>query len=223
MTQPARVVLTAPAFIKGWLIATTLWVGVLFLVVAFGYGVPTLLSGTDAGHLWGVAGMVLLYGYGIALVFAAPLAWVLAYLLRPVSKQWIHVAAFFLVPALLRRIRRRKLRYAAAWTTGLAAAAAVPYLALFLFFAILTAAIASDYVRVDASGGQSVLITQDHFDGHSVDIYTRHDDTHYRRNRSAPELAGWPRVKDQNCRLAAVGDELQLTCSSGTVVISQGR
>jgi hypothetical protein len=71
MTQPARVVLTAPAFIKGWLIATTLWVGVLFLLVALMYGVPTLLSGSDAGHLWGVAAMVLLYGYGIALVFAA--------------------------------------------------------------------------------------------------------------------------------------------------------
>jgi hypothetical protein len=100
MTQPARVVLTAPAFIKGWLIATTLWVGVLFLLVALMYGVPTLLSGSDAGHLWGVAAMVLLYGYGIALVFAAPLAWVLAYLLRPVTRQWIHVAAFFAVPTL---------------------------------------------------------------------------------------------------------------------------
>jgi hypothetical protein len=93
------VVLTAPAFIKGWLIATTLWVGVLFLMVALMYGLPTLRSGTEAGHLWGVAAMVLFYGYGIALVFGAPLAWVLAYLLRPVSKQWIHVAAFFTVPA----------------------------------------------------------------------------------------------------------------------------
>jgi hypothetical protein len=93
-----KVVLRAPAFIKGWLIATTLWVGVLFLVVVVMYAVPTLLSGTDGGHLWGVAAMVLFYGYGIALVFGAPLAWVLAFLLRPIRNQWLHVAAFFVVP-----------------------------------------------------------------------------------------------------------------------------
>ena len=44
--------------------------------------------------------MVLMYGYGIALAFAAPLAWVLGYLLRPVENQWIHVAVFFAAPTL---------------------------------------------------------------------------------------------------------------------------
>ncbi|QDG68112.1 hypothetical protein NIBR502772_19585 [Pseudarthrobacter sp. NIBRBAC000502772] len=107
--------------------------------------------------------------------------------------------------------------------SSLAAAAAVPYLALFLFFAVLTAAMASDYVKVEAPGGPWVLITQDPFDGDSVDIYTRHDDTHFRWSRSAPELAGWPRVEDQNCSLGAIGDELPLTCRFGAVVISQGR
>jgi len=182
--------------------------------------VAAALIGWSGESLAGVAAAAA--GEKLIFFVAVPVASVGAWF-RVLALLVVAAGLIFLVPALLRRIRRRKLRYAAAWTTGLAAAAAVPYLALFLFFAILTAAIASDYVRVDASGGQSVLITQDHFDGHSVDIYTRHDDTHYRRNRSAPELAGWPRVKDQNCRLAAVGDELQLTCSSGTVVISQGR
>lgn|SRR6478672_6981177 len=37
------VVLDAYAFIKGWLIATSLWVGVLLLLVAAGYGVPATL------------------------------------------------------------------------------------------------------------------------------------------------------------------------------------
>lgn len=71
----------AGGVIKGWLIATTLGVGVLFLLVMGMYGVPILRSETDAGHLWGVGLAVLFYGYGIALVVRGPLAWVLAYLL----------------------------------------------------------------------------------------------------------------------------------------------
>jgi hypothetical protein len=96
-----RVVLDAYAFIKGWLIATSLWVGVLLLLVAAGYGVPALRDGTDAGHVWGLLGMAILYGFGVSLVVAAPLAWVLAYLLRPVRNQWIHIGAFFAVPTLV--------------------------------------------------------------------------------------------------------------------------
>lgn len=93
-----RVVLDAYAFSKGWLIATSLWVGVLLLLVAAGYGVPALRDGTDAGHVWGLLGMAILYGFGVPLVVAAPLVWVLAYLLRPVRNQWIHIGAFFAVP-----------------------------------------------------------------------------------------------------------------------------
>lgn len=95
-----RVVLDAYAFIKGWLIATSFWVGVVLLLVAAGYGVPASRDGTDAGHVWGFLGMVILYGFGVSLVVAAPLAWVLAYLLRPVRNQWIHIGAFFAVPTL---------------------------------------------------------------------------------------------------------------------------
>ncbi|MET3923207.1 hypothetical protein [Arthrobacter sp. UYEF20] len=95
-----RVVLDAYAFIKGWLIATSLWVGLLLLLVAAGYGVPAARDGTDAGYVWGYLGIVVFYGFGVSLVFAAPLAWVLAYLLRPVRNQWIHIGAFFTVPTL---------------------------------------------------------------------------------------------------------------------------
>src|SRR6476659_2293104 len=96
-----RVVLDAYAFIKGWLIATSLWVGLLLLLVAAGYGVPASRDGTDASHVWGFLGMVILYGFGVSLVVAAPLAWALAYLLRPVRNQWIHIGAFFAVPTLV--------------------------------------------------------------------------------------------------------------------------
>ncbi|ALV43215.1 hypothetical protein AU252_20320 [Pseudarthrobacter sulfonivorans] len=100
MTGQHRVVLDASSFIKAWLIATTLWVGVMLIVALLAYGVPTVLSGEDAVHLWGAGLALAFYGYGIALVFAAPLAWVLAYLLRPVRQQWIHITAFFAVPTL---------------------------------------------------------------------------------------------------------------------------
>jgi len=95
-----RVVLDADAFIKGWLIATSLWVGLLLFLVAANYGVPAARDGTDSGHVWGLLGMVVLYGFGVSLVFAAPLAWVLAYLLRPVRNQRIHIGAFFAAPTL---------------------------------------------------------------------------------------------------------------------------
>ena len=95
------VILDAYTFIKGWLIATSLWVGVLMLLVAAYYGVPAAWDGTDTGHVWGFLGMAILYGFGVSLVVAAPLAWVMAYLLRPVRNQWIHNGAFFAVPTLV--------------------------------------------------------------------------------------------------------------------------
>ena len=81
------VLLDAYAFIKGWLIATSLWVGVLLLLVAAYYGVPAARDGTDAGYVWGFLGMVVFYGFGVALVFAAPLAWVLARVPYNVAKR----------------------------------------------------------------------------------------------------------------------------------------
>lgn len=94
------VVLDAYAFIKGWLIATSLWVGLLLLLIAASYGVTGAREGGDAGHVWGLLGLAVLSGFAASLVFAAPLAWVLAYLLRPVRNQKIHIGAFFLVPTL---------------------------------------------------------------------------------------------------------------------------
>jgi hypothetical protein len=95
------VVLDAYAFIVGWLIATSLWVGVLLFLVAAGLGVPAARDATDAGYVWGLLGMAILYGFGVSLVVAAPLACVLAYLFRPVQNQWIHTGAFVVVPTMV--------------------------------------------------------------------------------------------------------------------------
>lgn len=100
------------------------------------------------------------------------------------------------VPALIRRIRRKWIRRTVGWTSALASAAATPFVGLLFFFAVLVAAGSGDYVKVVALDGQSVLITQDDFDGDVVNIFTEHDDFTYKFGREAPELTGWPRVKD---------------------------
>ena len=84
------VILTGRALFKGWAITTTLWL----------VGLDIVLAATSQGFLLDLALMVLMYGYGIALVTGVPLAWILGRLLRPIRNQWIHVAAFFIVPTL---------------------------------------------------------------------------------------------------------------------------
>lgn len=46
-----------------------------------------------------------------------------------------------------------------------------------------------------------MLVTQDGFDGDIVNIYSEHDATHYIFNQQARSLAGFPRVKDNDCHL----------------------
>lgn len=93
-------ILDAYAFIKGWLTGTSLGLVLLLCWVSASYGAPDGREGTGAGRIWGLLGIATLYGVGVALVFAAPLAWILAYLLRPIQDQRIHVGAFFVVPTM---------------------------------------------------------------------------------------------------------------------------
>jgi hypothetical protein len=129
------------------------------------------------------------------------------------------VGLFLLLPELIGRIASKALRRTVGWTTVAAAAAAVPYVGLISVFALLGAVGIADTVKVTAADGRSVLITQDGFDGDRVDIYTEHDELHYKRIRSAPEISGWPRVKDQDCQLDTAGGELRLTCGAITSVV----
>lgn len=95
------VVLGPFAFIKGSLIAVTLWVVPLCLIVVMQELIAAPQSENGQNYVLGIAFMVLWYGFGIALLAAAPLAWILGYLLRPVLNQRIHVAMFFAVPTLV--------------------------------------------------------------------------------------------------------------------------
>ncbi len=101
----------------------------------------------------------------------------------------------------------------------MAAAAAVPYVGIVFVLAYLGAFGIGDTVKVVATDGQSVLVTQDGFDGDSVDIYSPHDELHYKWVRSAPEISGWPRVKDRDCHLESLDKELQLTCGATALVV----
>lgn len=49
--QSYKVVLDFYGFLKGWLIATSLWGGLLLLVVTAFYVVPGVRSGTDDRHV----------------------------------------------------------------------------------------------------------------------------------------------------------------------------
>ncbi|WP_455834090.1 hypothetical protein [Pseudarthrobacter siccitolerans] len=119
---------------------------------------------------------------------------------------------------LIRRIPKKALHHIIGWSTVAAAAAAVPAYGLMLLFAAFGSFGVGETVKIVAADGTSVLVTQDGFDGDTVVIYTQHDEFHYRFARDAPEISGWPRVKDQNCRLDTAGG-LQLICGEKTVMV----
>ncbi|MCY1675888.1 hypothetical protein OVA06_14440 [Pseudarthrobacter sp. SL88] len=139
---------------------------------------------------------------------------------------WFLIVAFLsgpaglmlLLPALIRRIPRKVPRRIVGWSAGVAAAAAVPYLGVVFVFAALGAFGVGDTVKITAVDGQSVLVTQDGFDGDSVAIYGQHDGFHYKRVRDASEISGWPRVKDRGCRLETAGGP-QLVCGTKMVAV----
>jgi hypothetical protein len=138
---------------------------------------------------------------------------------------WFRIVALFLaasgllllLPALIGRVQRKVPRRIIGWTATVAAAAASPFICIILLFTLLSAFGIGDTVKVTAADGQSVLITQDGFDGDIVEIYTEHDELQYKRVRNAPEISTWPRVKDQNGRLDTADNKLQLLCGDAAV------
>ena len=120
---------------------------------------------------------------------------------------------------LIGRIRKSWIRNTAGWTTFAAAVAASPFVLLTALVVFLLAAGIGDQTRFEAPGGQSVVVTQDGFDGDSVSIYTEHGRFHYVWNRQADELGGFPRVKDRSCELEAAEEILLLTCGTETVTV----
>ena len=129
------------------------------------------------------------------------------------------MARFLLASSLIGRIRQRWLRRSVAWSACAAAILAVPYPAVVVLFAYLGAAGIADDVELKAATGQSVLVTQDGFDGDVVEIYTRYDEFHYVMHGRADELAGFPRIRDRDCHLVAVDGSLRLTCGADSVTI----
>lgn len=130
------------------------------------------------------------------------------------------VGSLLLASSLIGRIRQRWLRRSLGLSACAASILAAPYLAVVVLVAYLGAAGIGDVVELKAPAGQSVLVTQDGFDGDVVTIYTRYDEFHYVMHRSAEELAGFPRVKDRDCHLVAMDGSLRLTCGEDSVTIN---
>lgn len=132
------------------------------------------------------------------------------------------VGSFLLASALIGRIRQRWLRRSVGWTACAGFILAAPYLAAVVLVAYFGAAGIGDNVESAAPTGQSLLVTQDGFDGDVVVIFTKYDEFHYVRHGSADELAGFPRVKDRDCQLLATDTRLRLTCGADSVTINPG-
>lgn len=130
------------------------------------------------------------------------------------------VGSIMLASALIGRIRRRRLRRSVGWAACAVAILAAPYLAVVVLFAYLAAMGIGDDVELTAATGQSVLVTQDGFDGDVVVIYTKYDRLHYVMHSRADELAGFPRVKDRDCHLVDLDGRLRLTCGADSVIIN---
>lgn len=131
------------------------------------------------------------------------------------------VGSILVASGLIGRIRQRGLRRGLGWVACAAAILAAPYLAVVVLFAYLGAVGIGDDVELTTADGQSVLVTQDGFDGDVVEIYTKYDQFHYVMNRRADELAGFPRVKDRDCHLVALDGRLRLTCGADSVIINR--
>ncbi len=129
------------------------------------------------------------------------------------------VGLSLLLPTLISRVPKKTPRRVLGWTTGVAAVACLPYFGLVFLFAAFGAFGISDTMKITAVDGQSVLVTQDGFDGDAVDVYTEYDAYHYKWVRSVPELSGGPRVKDLDCQLGSTDSFLTLTCGNTTLVV----
>jgi hypothetical protein len=100
-----------------------------------------------------------------------------------------------LIPALIGRIPRKVPRRIVGWTTGVAAAAAVPFFCLIFLLAALGAFGLVTPLRLwprmeprcSCPRMASTAICR---------IYTQYNALHYKRVRDAPEISTWPRVKD---------------------------
>lgn len=120
---------------------------------------------------------------------------------------------------LIGRIPKAWIRHTTGWATFAVAVVASPFVLLTALVVFLIAAGIGDQTRFEAPNGESIVVTQDGFDGDSVSVYTEHGRFHYVWNRQAGELSGFPRVKDRDCDLIAAEEKLLLTCGADTVTV----
>ncbi|WP_139244303.1 hypothetical protein [Arthrobacter alpinus] len=75
-----------PAVLIGWLVT--------FVVFCVGYTASVVFSGYDSAMGWYLLPISLMYGFPVAVAVGLPLGLFIAWPLRRVRNQWIHVLAF---------------------------------------------------------------------------------------------------------------------------------
>jgi hypothetical protein len=129
-------------------------------------------------------------------------------------------ALSLLIPPLVRRVRTIWARRILASSVVLAAVAASLVWLLLLVILFLSAG-ARDYLTVRSAEGQTVIVSQDNFDGDMVSIWVPHSTFFYRPSDAGRELSGSEAVMQGDCELDSSGNDLLLTCGSTLVPIQR--
>jgi hypothetical protein len=129
-------------------------------------------------------------------------------------------ALSLLIPPLLRRVRTIWARRILASSVVLAAIAAGLVWLLLLGVLFLSAG-ARDYLTVRSAEGQTVIVSQDNFDGDMVSLWVPHSTFFYRPTDAGDELSGSEAVMQGDCALESSGNNLLLTCGSTLVPIQR--
>ena len=129
-------------------------------------------------------------------------------------------ALSLLIPPLVRRVRTIWARRIVASSVVLAAAAAGLMWLLLLGILLLSAG-ARDYLTVRSADGQTVIVSQDNFDGDLVSLWVPHSTFFYQPTNGGNELSGSEAVMQGDCELDRSGNNLLLTCGTTLLPIQK--
>lgn len=131
-------------------------------------------------------------------------------------------ALALLIPPRVRRLRAIWARRILASSVVLAAVAAGLVWLLLLGVLFLSAG-ARDYLTVRSAEGQTVIVSQDNFDGDLVSLWVPHSTFFfYQPTNGGNELSGSEAVMQGDCELDSSGNNLLLTCGTTLLPIQTG-
>jgi hypothetical protein len=182
--------------------------GLILVVVAAGLG-----TGVHAGSTWSVEA-----GPG-RLVFFVLSGWQLLLVAHVISGLAAATALALLIPLLIRKISRVRVRRLAAVTAVLGAvAAAVPW--LFYFAGIGLNVASATHTKVAAGDGRSVIVGQSGFDRRDYVVYSHEALLLWKKSAAGKSVSDV--FNPDACTVAtgvAGGADLQLTCGADSILV----